>query len=103
MNLDLIPVLIGLPLALLAFVIFFALVVEVGPGRSTVVTYANTLVAVLLGVVLLDEPLTIGIAAGLPLIIAGSLLATRRPSRAAQPRPASETGAQTERIVSPSP
>jgi drug/metabolite transporter (DMT)-like permease len=60
----------------LAFVLFFALIVEVGPARSTVITYVNPLVAVLLGVVLLGEPFTIGMAAALPLIIAGSVLGT---------------------------
>ena len=41
----------------LAFVLFFALIVEVGPTRATVITYVNPLVAVLLGVVFLGEPL----------------------------------------------
>jgi drug/metabolite transporter (DMT)-like permease len=35
-------------------------------------------VAVLLGVLLLDEPLTLGIAVGLPLVLIGCVLATRR-------------------------
>jgi drug/metabolite transporter (DMT)-like permease len=62
----------------LAFTLFFALIVEVGPGRATVITYVNPLVAVLLGVVFLAEPLTAGIAIGLPLILGGSVLATSR-------------------------
>jgi drug/metabolite transporter (DMT)-like permease len=62
----------------LAFLVFFELIVEVGPARSTVVTYINPLVAVLLGVVVLSEPFTLGIAAGLPLILLGSVFATRR-------------------------
>lgn len=60
----------------LAFMIFFALVREVGPARSTVITYVNPLVAVLLGVAILDEPFTLGIAVGMPLILIGSLLGT---------------------------
>jgi drug/metabolite transporter (DMT)-like permease len=63
-----------------AFVVFFALVREVGPSRYTLVTYVNPLVAVLLGVALLGEPFTLGIAVGMPLILAGSLLGTA-PSR----------------------
>ena len=59
-----------------AFLVFFALIREVGPSRSTVITYINPLVAVLLGVLLLGEPLTVGIAVGLPLILLGSVLAT---------------------------
>ena len=59
-----------------AFLFFFALIREVGPSRTTVITYINPLVAVLLGVALLDEPFTAGIAVGLPLILIGSLLGT---------------------------
>ena len=59
-----------------AFLVFFALIREVGPSRSTVITYVNPLVAVLLGVALLGEPFTLGIAVGMPLIILGSVLGT---------------------------
>jgi drug/metabolite transporter (DMT)-like permease len=72
----------------LAFVLMFELVAEVGPSRSTVITYVNPAVAVLLGVTLLGEPFTAGIAVGFPLIIVGSALATRGPeemSAVAQP------------------
>ncbi len=62
----------------LAFVLFFALILEVGPARATVVTYVNPLVAVLLGVVFLGESFTPGMAVGLPLILGGSILATSR-------------------------
>ena len=64
----------------LAFLVYFALIREVGPSRSAIVTYVNPLVAVLLGVVVLDEALTLGIAVGTPLILVGSVLATA-PSR----------------------
>jgi len=74
----------------LAFVLFFALIFEVGPARSTVITYINPLVAVLLGVWLLAEPFTTGIAVGLPLILVGSLLGTAPTMRrAAEEEPAS--------------
>jgi drug/metabolite transporter (DMT)-like permease len=43
-----------------------------------VVTYVNPLVAVLLGVAVLGEPLTAGIAVALPLIVGGSVVATSR-------------------------
>jgi drug/metabolite transporter (DMT)-like permease len=62
----------------IAFLLFFALIREVGPSRTTVITYVNPLVAVLLGVALLSEPFTLGIAVGMPLILAGSVLATSR-------------------------
>jgi len=61
----------------LAFVLFFELIGEVGPARSTVITYLNPAVAVLLGLVVLGEPLSTGIAVGFPLILAGSVIATR--------------------------
>ncbi|HVC70027.1 MAG TPA: EamA family transporter [Acidimicrobiales bacterium] len=60
----------------LAFLLFFALIAEVGPSRATVITYLNPAVAVLLGVALLGERFTTGIAVGFPLIIVGSVLAT---------------------------
>ena len=65
----------------LAFVVFFALIAEVGPTRSTVITYLNPAVALLLGVALLDEAFTAVTAVGFALILAGSVLATRRPRR----------------------
>ncbi len=64
----------------LAFVLFFELIVEVGPARSTVITYVNPAVAILLGVLVLGEPLTWGIVLGFPLILAGSWLATAAPA-----------------------
>jgi drug/metabolite transporter (DMT)-like permease len=59
-----------------AFLLFFALIREVGPARTTVITYVNPLVAVLLGVAILSEPFTLGIAVGMPLILLGSVLGT---------------------------
>ena len=61
-----------------AFLLFFALIEEVGPTRATVITYLNPAVAVTLGVVFLDEPFTRGIAVGFVLVLLGSALATRR-------------------------
>jgi drug/metabolite transporter (DMT)-like permease len=69
----------------LAFVLFFALIADIGPARSTVITYVNPAVAVLLGVALLGERFTAGMAVGFPLILAGSVLAARRRQRAPQP------------------
>jgi drug/metabolite transporter (DMT)-like permease len=64
-----------------AFLLFFALIEEVGPTRATVITYLNPAVAVTLGVVFLDEPFTLGIAVGFVLVLLGSALATRRSAR----------------------
>jgi drug/metabolite transporter (DMT)-like permease len=60
----------------IAFIVFFALIAEVGPSRSTVITYVNPAVAVLLGVLALGEHFTVGIAVGFPLILVGSVIAT---------------------------
>jgi len=62
----------------LAFLLFFALIAEVGPARSVVITYVNPAVAVLLGVTLLDEAFTVVTAVGFTLILLGSVLATGR-------------------------
>src|SRR5205807_5007985 len=64
----------------LAFLLFFALITEVGPVRAAVITYFNPAVALLLGVILLQEPFTVGAVVGFSLILAGSMLATRRTS-----------------------
>jgi len=70
----------------LAFLLFFALIAEIGPARSTVITYLNPAVAVLLGVVLLGEHFTTGVAVGFPLILVGSYLATgSRPPSSGDP------------------
>ena len=69
---------LGVVCTAVALAMFFALIREVGPQRALVITFVNPAVAVLLGVVLLDEPFTLGIALGLPLVLAGCVLATRR-------------------------
>jgi drug/metabolite transporter (DMT)-like permease len=71
---------LGVLCTALAFLLFFALIGEVGPVRATVITYFNPAVALLLGVTLLHEPLTLGAVAGFALILVGSYLATRRVS-----------------------
>lgn len=64
-----------------AFLIFFELVKEVGATKSVVVTYVNTALAVVLGVLGLNEPLTIGIVLGFPLVLIGSIFATSGATR----------------------
>jgi drug/metabolite transporter (DMT)-like permease len=68
---------LGLVCTALAFLLFFALIAEVGPVRATVITYVNPAVAVTLGVLLLHEPFTGAIAVGFVLILCGSVLAAR--------------------------
>ena len=61
-----------------AFLVFFELVKEVGSSRSVVVTYFNTAIAVVLGIVGLHEVLTAGIVIGFPLVLVGCIFATSR-------------------------
>jgi drug/metabolite transporter (DMT)-like permease len=61
-----------------AFLIFFALISEVGPVRATVITYVNPAVAAIVGVLLLNEHLTVGMLLGFALVLGGSVLATGR-------------------------
>jgi drug/metabolite transporter (DMT)-like permease len=61
-----------------AFLVMFALIAEAGPARMTLITYINPVVAILLGALILDEPITVGLAIGFPLIIIGSILGTWR-------------------------
>lgn len=64
----------------LAFLVFFALIREVGASRALVFTYVNPAVAVAAGALLLGEPLTPSIIASFVLILGGSVLATMRPA-----------------------
>jgi drug/metabolite transporter (DMT)-like permease len=54
-----------------AFLAFFALIREVGPVRAPLFTYVNPVVAIILGALVLAEPLTPGLLLGFPLIIVG--------------------------------
>jgi drug/metabolite transporter (DMT)-like permease len=74
----------------LALALFFALIREVGPQRALVITFVNPAVAVLLGVLLLGEPFTLGIGVGLPLVLVGCVLATRR-GHPSHPEPSTES------------
>jgi len=77
----------------LAFLLFFALIAEIGPVRATVITYVNPAVAALLGVAVLRESFTVGMALGFGLVLAGSVLSTRRRQVAEPARKAPEAHA----------
>jgi drug/metabolite transporter (DMT)-like permease len=68
-----------------AFLVFFALIAEVGPARATVITYVNPAVALVLGVIVLDERVTVATGIGFALILLGSVLATQREAPAPVP------------------
>lgn len=59
----------------LAFLAFFALIGEVGPARAPLFTYVNPIVAILLGVIVLGESLSLGLLIGFPLVLIGCWLA----------------------------
>lgn len=67
----------------IAFLTFFALIREVGPTRATLITFVNPVIALALGIAMLGESLSVGQAAGLPLVLAGCWMATR--GRPAEP------------------
>jgi drug/metabolite transporter (DMT)-like permease len=69
-------VVLGLVCTALAFVVFGSLIAEVGAGKALVITYVNPVVALALGVIVLDERPGAGAIAGLLLILAGSWLST---------------------------
>jgi drug/metabolite transporter (DMT)-like permease len=75
----------------LAYLLYFKLLERVGPTKTTTVTYLIPIVGMLAGALVLREPLTSGMLAGLVLVLVsvllvnevrvGSLLAVRAPSR----------------------
>ncbi|HEX4363914.1 MAG TPA: DMT family transporter [Solirubrobacteraceae bacterium] len=73
----------------IAFLVFYTLIADVGPARAALVTYIAPGFAVVYGVALLGEPLTLGALLGLAVILTGSFLAAegRLPwqARAASP------------------
>jgi drug/metabolite transporter (DMT)-like permease len=74
----------------LAFLWFFTLISEIGPGKASVIAYIAPGFSVFYGVVLLGEPFSVGAVLGLALILAGSWMAVsgRAPVRARAPVPA---------------
>ena len=81
----------------IAFLVMFALIAEAGPARMTLITYVNPAVALLLGALVLHEPITLGLVVGFPLVIVGSILGTW--GRVAPPPDASVCDAETGEVV----
>jgi drug/metabolite transporter (DMT)-like permease len=77
-------IILGLFPTALAFILFFQLIKDIGTARGSLVTYLNTAFAVMLGVIILKEPFTLGIAIGLPLVLIGSYFASRKTTTSAQ-------------------
>jgi drug/metabolite transporter (DMT)-like permease len=74
-----------------AFLLMIALIAEIGPVRTTAITYVSPAVAIIAGVLVLGERITIWTGVGFALVLAGSYLVTkrRRPVPEAPPGPAS--------------
>lgn len=62
----------------LAFIVFFKVLGVMGPARASLTVYINTLIAVILGALLLDEPVTATMSVGIVLVLVGSFLASRK-------------------------
>jgi drug/metabolite transporter (DMT)-like permease len=84
----------------LAFIVFFALIAEVGPVRATVITYVNPAVAAILGALVLHESLTVWMGIGFALVLAGSALATRRAKPSPEPAPPAVDARHGEAVTS---
>ncbi len=67
---------LGIICTALGLLTFVFLIREATAARAAVITYVNPAVAVLLGVLILDERFGVGAAAGLALILVGCWLAT---------------------------
>lgn len=63
----------------IAFLLMIALIAEIGPVRTTTITYVNPAVAIIAGALVLGEKVTVVTILGFALVIAGSWLVTRRP------------------------
>ena len=74
---------LGILCTALAFWIFFELIKEVGPLSTTYLAFTNPLVAVIVGIVMAKEPITVGIIASFPLIVTGTYLAISARAKAA--------------------
>ena len=86
-------VLLGLVCSAAAFSIMVALVGEIGPVRTTTVTYVNPAVALIAGAVVLGERVTGWSVLGFALILAGCFLtAVRRPAGDRARRRTAEAG-----------
>lgn len=62
----------------IAFLLMFALIAQIGPVRMTAVTYLNPAVAVVAGVLLLNEQITPWTLVGFAGVLVGSYLVNRR-------------------------
>jgi drug/metabolite transporter (DMT)-like permease len=79
-------VLLGVLCTAVAFLVFFALIAQVGPVNAPLFTYINPIVALLLGVLIMSEHLGAGLLIGAPIVLVGCWLAAT--GGRLRPRPA---------------
>lgn len=72
---------LGLLGSCLAYLLYFYLISKVGATRTSVVTYVMPVIAVILGVLFLDEALDWRLAGGMALILAGVTVVNREQQR----------------------
>jgi drug/metabolite transporter (DMT)-like permease len=95
---------LGVVCTALAFLLFFALVAEVGAVRTTLITYINPAVAVLAGALVLRERITWLTMVGFVAVLAGSALASgrrRRPGATDAAGPAAQGGLPVAQAAPP--
>lgn len=86
----------------LAFLLMVGLIAEIGPVKSTAITYVNPAVAIVAGVLVLGETITVWTIVGFALVLSGSWLVTkRRKDAVAEPAPAGPEEASAERTSTP--
>ena len=77
-NVTIAIVVLAVVCSALAFLLMIALIAEIGPVRTTTITYVNPAVAIVAGVLVLGEIVTIWTLVGFVLVLVGSWLVTRR-------------------------
>jgi drug/metabolite transporter (DMT)-like permease len=85
-------VVLGLFSTALALVLFYRMIATAGAGSASLVSYTSPAVAVLLGVVVLAEPLTPVTLLGFALILGGSWLSTLRRAPLVSPNDSAAPG-----------
>lgn len=69
---------LGVVCSAIAFILFFDLIKEIGSARATLITYPNTAIAFIIGILFLSEPVTLGMILGFPLVLIGSYFASKK-------------------------
>ena len=85
----------------LAFLLMVALIGEIGPVKATAITYVNPAVAILAGVLVLGERVTVWTIVGFALVLLGSFLVTRRRREQVAPEGVEEACAEQAEQAGP--